>query len=102
MSAENRELVAGDYMSVATPLRVEQAPRSVVSLDHNGESTRIVCFGGNNTIVIGESSTPGQEPRSVHVSNVVWPSVFVMIGFAVLGIAIGVIYADVIRGLISA
>jgi hypothetical protein len=94
MSAENQELVIGE------PLRFEQAPRSMVSLDHNGESTRIVCFGGNNTIVIGEGSTPGQEPRSVHVSNVVWPSVFVMLGFAVLGVAIGVIYADVIRQLL--
>lgn len=93
MSAENQELVIGE------PLRINE-PRSLVSLDHNGESTRIVCFGGNNTIIVGESSNPGQEPRSVHVSNVVWPSVFVMLGFAVLGVAIGVIYADVIRQLL--
>lgn len=77
-------------------------PRSLVSLDRNeGWSRRIVCFGGNNTIVIGESVTPGQEPRSVHVSNVVWPSVFVMLGFAVLGIAIGVVYAETIRNLLG-
>jgi hypothetical protein len=73
----------------------------MLSLDRNEQwSRRIVCFGGNNTIVIGESATHGQEPRSVHVSNVVWPSVFVMLGFALLGVAIGVIYADVIRQLL--
>lgn len=91
---ERNELVAGELLE-ASP-----QPRSMVSLDHNGESTRIVCFGGNNTIVISEGATPGQEPRSVHVSNVVWPSVFVMLGFAVLGIAIGVVYAETIRGLL--
>lgn len=71
-------------------------PRSMVSLDHNGESTRVVCFGGGNTILIGEGGNPGQE-RNVHVSNVVWPSVFVMLGFAALGVVIGVVYADTLR-----
>lgn len=92
MSAENQELVIGE------PLRINE-PRSLVSLDHNGESTRIVCFGGNNTIVIGEDSTPGQEPRRLQVSNVVWPGVVALLAFAAMGCAMGVVYAETIRGL---
>lgn len=91
MNGDNQELVVGE------PLRVSE-PRSMVSLDHNGESMRVVCLGGNNTIVIGEGSTTGQ-PRSVTVSNVVWPSVVVMVAFAMLGVAIGTAYAETIRGL---
>ena len=90
-------LSPGAHVEPETQPKHEDQPRSVVSLDHNGQSTRVVCIGGSNVIRLG-SGSEGSEP--VTVTNVAWPGVLALLVFASMGMAIGVAYADTLRALV--
>lgn len=88
--------------SIAQPLRRREAvstpSRSTVSLDHNGPSSRVVCFGGSNVIVLCREGTEG---RSLQVSNVAWPG-FVVLAVAILGgFAAGLLAAQYLLPLVA-
>lgn len=79
-------------------------PRSMVSLDHNGPSVRVVCFGGKNIISVDPLfrslgklplGTVDGKPAHLNVHYQYYPALgWFMLLFA-LGLAIGV-WADVL------
>lgn len=69
----------------------------MVSLDHNGQSTRVVCIGGRNVITLGRA---GEGADPITVTNVAWPGVIALLGFAALGIAIGAYWSETLMSLL--
>lgn len=80
-------------------------PRSVVSLDHNGPSSRIVIFGGRNVVTVDRSGLSAQRPEGVSVTYLlgasVLPSVWMLTAMFVAGLTVGyfvcAFFSDIVR-----
>lgn len=89
--------------SVAQP-----TPRSLVSLDHNGESQRLVVLGSNNAIVYGCGSYgsgcgsdcemgSGEGKRGITLRMSYMPGFLLLSLVATLAFFTGVLFSDTIR-----
>ena len=79
-------------------------PRSMVSLDHNGPSVRVVCFGGKNIISVDPlfrslSKLPlgdvDGKPTHLNVHYQYYPAIGWFLLVFAIGLALGV-WADVL------